>query len=281
MPINTSLGAESLLPDEVGQRLIQQMGEQSVAMQAAQVVNTDSHRFVVPVVTELPSASWVTEGSEISESDMSTRDEVIEFSKLGAITYVTSEARNDSSGEIINLAVQTLRNDLARKLDEAFFDTVGGNAPAGLADNENLNTISLSATEWENLDPFAQAISNGSEQTATVTSFVVNPQTAYELSVIKQTSDSNMPLLSPTANTATNMRIYGVPVLVSPYVPSGTAYAIPDTRTYVALNRAPEVAISDQVAFTSDRYALKGTLRVGFGFAHPSAVSVIELNQGS
>lgn len=67
-------------------------------------------------------------------------------------------------------------------------------------------------------------------------------------------------------------RILGVEVRVWPFVPDGTAYAIPQDRALVVVRDDTTVETDRSVCSTSDRVAVKATTRVGFAFVHPQAI---------
>lgn len=66
--------------------------------------------------------------------------------------------------------------------------------------------------------------------------------------------------------------IGGVPLYVSPAVTTGVVWGIPKDRVVVALRDDTRLEVDRSVFFTSDRVAVKATMRVGFAFPHPAAV---------
>jgi len=59
-------------------------------------------------------------------------------------------------------------------------------------------------------------------------------------------------------------------VLVSPYVTGETAWAIDSSRVWLVVRSDATVETDASVYFTSDRIAVKATLRIGVGFVHPA-----------
>ena len=66
--------------------------------------------------------------------------------------------------------------------------------------------------------------------------------------------------------------IFGVPLPTSPEAPAGTVWGLPAERVVTAVRRDAEVKADRSVFFTSDRVAVRATMRAGFGFVHPQSV---------
>jgi len=92
------------------------------------------------------------------------------------------------------------------------------------------------------------------------------------LAKIRQTTGSNQPVLGIDATSATGRRILGVPLYVSPYVAANTLWAIDASRVWLVVRDDAAVEADRSVFFTSDRVAVKATMRAAFGFVHPQAL---------
>ena len=130
----------------------------------------------------------------------------------------------------------------------------------------------VNANAFTNLDFAAQAISKAEQVGARITAFVTSPATALALATIKTGTGSNQPLLGADPTSATGRVILGVPLLVSQYVAANTLWAIDGTRTWLVVRDNATVEADRSVYFTSDRVAVKATMRAGFGFVHPQSV---------
>jgi HK97 family phage major capsid protein len=130
----------------------------------------------------------------------------------------------------------------------------------------------VNGSAFGNLDFAAQAISKAETVGATVTAFVTSPATALALATIKTATGSNEPVLGSDATSATSRRILGVPLFVSQYVPANTLYALDMSRVWMVVRDDAEVTADRSVFFTSDRVAVRATMRVGFAFPHPQSV---------
>jgi HK97 family phage major capsid protein len=63
----------------------------------------------------------------------------------------------------------------------------------------------------------------------------------------------------------------------SPFVAEGTVWGVPQARVQIVLRDDVRLEVDRSVYFTSDRVAVKATMRVGFGFVHPAAVVKVAL----
>lgn len=66
--------------------------------------------------------------------------------------------------------------------------------------------------------------------------------------------------------------INGVPLYVSPSVAADIVWAIPAAHSLFVLRQNATVVTDSSVFFTSDRVAIRATLRVSFGFPYPLSI---------
>ncbi|UED87797.1 phage major capsid protein [Streptomyces profundus] len=116
---------------------------------------------------------------------------------------------------------------------------------------------------------------------ATPTSFTARPNAPLAPAQLKEPSEDNRPLLGSDPTTPTRRAIAGVPLFVSPAVTPGTVWGIPRDRVFVVLRRDVRVDISADGYFSSDQVAVRGTMRVGFGFPPPAAVTRVTLTSSA
>lgn len=280
MTMNTNNGAPILTPEQVGPLLVQPMIEGSIAAQVSTVIHTESHTFRIPMIKADPSAAWVAEGEEIPVSDADLDEVEITAAKLAGLTVITSELAADSSPEATNEVGLGLARDIARQLDAAYFGTRGAGTvqPAGLEDLTGVTEVSA-GTAYADLDPFVEAIAAAEGLGTTLTSFVANPADVVTLAKLRQGEGSNVPLLGPDPTRPGARLLLGVPVLSSRAVAAGTIWGLPQSRAYLVVNHDAEVTVDGSVFFTSDRVAVRGKMRVGFGWPHPAAVTKITLDE--
>ncbi len=272
MPFYTSTtGARAILPDEHGPLVVQPALKASVAAQVSTIAMTGANRYRIPIVATDPSAAWVAEGAEITPSDPVLEELVVQPPKVAGLTVVSREMADDSDPAAAQVVGLGLARDIARRMDEAFFGSLAAPAPSGLGALSGVQSY-VNAGAFGNLDFAAQAISKAENVGATVTAFVTSPVVALSLATIKQATGSNQPVLGIDATSATSRVILGVPLYVSQYVAANTLWALDRSRVWVVVREDAKVEADRSVFFTSDRVAVKATMRVGYGFVHPQSV---------
>ncbi len=267
----TSTGATGLLPSDYGALVVQPALDASIFAQVATTVTTGGTTYRIPIVTADPTAAWVAEGAEITPSDPTLQELVVTPSKAGGLTVISRELADDSSPAAAQVVGDGLARDIARRIDQAAFAGLTSPAPAGLTTLSGVQTY-VNASAYANLDFAAEAISKAETVGASITSFVAAPATALALAKIRTASGSNEPVLGKDATSATGRMILGVPLLVSPYVAANVLWAIDSSRVWLVVRDDATIEADRSVYFTSDRVAVKATMRCAFGFVHPQSV---------
>ena len=264
-----------VIPEQVGPLIVQPVDRMSVAMQVSRVVETASPTFRLPLVLDDVSASWVAEGAEIAEDSPVTDEEIVTPVKLAALTIVSSELANDSSPDAAQVVGQSIARNLARQIDLAYFGSAVGLAPNGLGNLTGINAVDAGAA-WTDLDAFAEAINHADSEGREITAFVTSPADALALAVLKDQTDSNRPLLG-TALEGTRRMALGVPVWVSPGVPEGVVYGLPQDVSMVVRRADISLVVDRSRWFERDSVGIRATMRVGFSWPHAASVQKISL----
>lgn len=272
----TTNTAAAWTPDEILSLVVRPVAEESIAARLGLYrpgLSGDALR--VPLVTEDPSASWVPEGAEIPLSQSELGETEAPYRKLAGLSVISRELAEDSDPSAAQEIGNGLVRDIARKLDAAMFTgTTIENAPAGLGTLTGVTEIEAPA-EWVNLDPFKTAKLRAASLGTSIAGFVVNDEDAAKLLVLKEGTTSNRDLIE---SDGTAFLISGTPVIPSSAVAAGTAWGIPADRVIVGVREDANVAVDNSAFFTSDRVAIRATMRVAFAFPHPAAV--IKIVQG-
>lgn len=275
MTLLTSNGSGILTPEEVGELVVRPVARASVAYQISQVVVIGSHDFRLPILADDPSAAWVAEGQEIPVDDPEVSELVVTPKKVAALSVISRELASDSlnpgAQEVVG---EALARDVARKVDQAFFGTTTANGPSGLG--ALTGVAEIDAGSITNLDAFAEGVSMAEGVGAAVSFWIASPATVLALSKLKRETDSNEPLLQPDPTQPTRRQILGTPLLSTPAVNDFTIWGVPQTFSYVVQAQEATLDIDTSPFFTSDRVAIRTTLRVAFGHPHPAAVVKIE-----
>ncbi|MBD8057224.1 phage major capsid protein [Rhodococcus ruber] len=276
MAVNTTTGAPVLTPAQVAELVIRPTLEQSLAGNPAiaTTVRIESHELRIPVLTNDTGAVWVNEGQEISTNDVVLDEELVTPSKLARVVPITRELANDSSPAATQIVGDSIARSLAKGIDQALFATVASPAPAGLSTLSGIGSIPA-GTAWTSFDWAADALSAAETAGAQLTSWVTSPAVALALSKLRKATGSNEALLGADPTQPTRRIIAGLPLFISPDIEANTILGIPAAHVYTVVREDAEVVSDSSVFFTSDRVAIKGTVRVGFGFTHPAAVQKI------
>lgn len=271
MPMSTVNGAPILTDAQVADLLVTPVQHLSIAAQVARVVTISTGSFRIPMVTADPSAAWVAEGQEIPVSDAELAELTVSPSKVAGLTIVTRELADDSSPEAAETVGQGLARDIARKLDQAFLGALPAPAPAGLGSVTGVTTVAA-PTDWADADPFSEAVYAAEGVNANIGAWLAHPDDALALATVKESSGSNKALLTPDATQGGRRVIGGIPLLTSPYATPGTVWGIDPATALIVVRDGAEVTADRSVFFTSDRVAVRATMRVGLAFPHAAAL---------
>lgn len=283
MAMTTAAAAALLKPADVERLFVAPALSKSVAVQVSTVVRTSAVSHRLPSVQSDPSARWTSEGAEIIPSDLGLSEVLVTPAKLAALTIISRELADDSSPAAATAVGDGQARDIARQLDAAYFGALAAPAPAGLAALAGVTTVDAGAS-FSSLDGFLEAISKAETVGATVTAFVASPSGALALAKLRSATGSLLPLLSSSAASPTGRVIAGVPLYVSRAVPNSapaatpnpavpaTVWAIAKDRSVVVLRSDSRIDVDGSAFFSSDRVAVRGTLRAAFGFPHPAGI---------
>lgn len=275
MTLNTTSGAGILSPEQVQDLVVQPLMRLSIATQVSSVIETASHETRFPIVQSDPTTAWTPEGSEIAVSDADVDELVCVPKKLAGLTVVTNELVADSDPSALEIVGAGLVRDLQTKLDAAYFTGTTSNGPSGI--ESVAYQLVGGGSSFVNLDAFAEALSMAETVGAEVTSWVAHPVTLLALQRVKVGTDFNQPLLGVDPSSPTKRSIFGVPVYWSPAVDQGAVWGVPRAKSFVVVRNDTTVVADSSAFFSSDRTAIRCTLRVSFAFPHPAAIVRIGL----
>lgn len=278
MSTTTSTTPRAWLPQNVLSLVVQPLGKQSIAAQiGAYRTGLAGDSLRVPLVTADPSSEWVNEGEEFPYSQSQLGEVEAAYRKLAGLSVISRELAEDSSPDVAEQVGQGLVRDLARKLDAALFTDAGPKAPAGLATLDGVTTVDATGGIID-LDPFVQAKFRAAAVGAELAAFVLSPADAEAVALLKESQGSAKRLLTESAGQPGTMAVDGVPVLTSPAIPDGTSWALPKGRLVVGVRQDAKIETDGSAFFTSDRIAIRATMRVAFAFSHPAAI--VKIDQG-
>lgn len=280
MSFTTATGGPILSVEQISALVVRPLSQASVALRISTVVPIDTGSLRVPVVTADPAAAWVAEGGEITASDPTIAEIDIVPKKLAALTVISSELANDTSPAAQQVVGDGIVRDLQRKIDAAYFGNTTSNGPSGLL-SIAANAISggVVANGFKDLDWAESARTNAEQHNTVVSAFVASPNTVLALSNIKEytTAGSNKHLLGSDPTQPGQRVVSGVPLLSSPAIADNVIWAVPQSRSLVALRQNVDLRPDSSVFFTSDRIAIRATLRLSWAFTDAAAFSKVTL----
>lgn len=265
-----------LSPDTVHTLLVQPVTTESVASQVSTVITTATNTTRFPRLTADPTAAWTAEGEEIVPSDPTVDEVAVTPSKIAGLVVTTTEMTNDATTEAINEIGNGLVRQITNGIDSAFFGNLSAPAPAGLG---SITPTELAVETLDNLDWAEEARAKAAGLGASITSFVAHPDDALTLAKLKESAGSARGLLQPDPTAPTNRTVAGVPLLTSNHVTKGQIWGIPEASVNVVVRDTAEVVADNSVFFTSDRVAIRATMRVGFGFTFEESIVRITVNE--
>jgi HK97 family phage major capsid protein len=278
MALYTAGAGAILTPAQVNDLVVRPVLDQAVSSQVSTVIQIATHDLRIPIVLTDPQASFVAEGSEIPATDASVTEQVVTPKKLAALSIISSELAADSSPAALQVVGDGIVRDVKRQLDASFFKAAPGTTPDGPSGLGSLTTaVAPNGGSWANLDAFEAAKANAENLFTTVTAFVAAPATVLALSTLKAfaTVGSNMPLLQTDPTQPVSRTISGVPLYSSPAVGADIVWALPAERVLFVVRQDATVVSDSSVMFTSDRVAIRCTMRVSYAFTQPLAITKI------
>ena len=273
MALQHSNTADAWTPADYGQLVNLAVQSKPVAFKAATVFQTDKVKANFPLCVSDPSVAWYNELDTLTATDGATGEVVVTPSKTAGIHRISSELGEDTDPAIADQIGAALANQIAEAVDKAWLANTTAKANSGLLSIAYGSVDTGAIASVANLDPFIDAQFAAEAVGAELTSWVMHPTIARQLSKIKVQTGSNQALLQRVED---GRRVAGLPVFVSPKVDALTlAWGIPKARTVTVLRNRTEVVRSKDAGFYNDAVDIRAIARVGFGFLRP--VSAIRL----
>lgn len=282
MAISTINSPGILAPEEIGPLIIQPLRLRSVALRTSTVIETTRPSLRFPVVELDAAATWLAEGDDITETDPDIGECVVTPVKVGALCKVSNEMVADSAenAQAAGVIGDGLVRQFARAIDLAYFANSTALGPNGL-ESIAYQAITVGGP-FVDFDPFAQAISLVEGVGSVVTSFAASFETVLALTLLKKfqstaTVLSNEPLLAQgegDVSQPVSRSIFGVPLYSAPNgtIEPGVVWAIAADKVFSVLRQDISITANPFFYFGSDSTAVRGTMRLNYGFPHPAAV---------
>lgn len=279
MALTTATGSSILKPEQINDLIITPLTQESVAFQVSTLARIDSNQYRVPRVVGDPTTGWTPEGTEITPDDVDLDEILVTPKKVAGLTILSNELIADASEDAARLIGQRLVNSLRRKIDAAYFANATPNGPSGVRSVAGVTSVSSGVVgSVSNYDTFYEAAALVEAAGGQVTNWIANPTHAINLSRVKESAGSNKSLLQPDPTQPTRRQLAGAPLVLSPDLAApAEIWGISKPYSIVVLRNNAQVEIDSSPFFTSDRTAVRVTLRVGFAFPHPAALAQVRL----
>lgn len=238
-------------------------------------VEGDAPSVRVAYVTDA-DAGFVPEGTAIDEADPALDECVIFTGKVAQLIRVSREQwlqRGTSTMLSTSVERAITRAANAAYLAQAAPTPPAVTPPAGLL---NIADIEAAADDVSgNLDQLVDLIATIEGNGGTPSHIVLAPDAWGEISKMKMGTDYNAALLG-AGTDATERRLLGLPVIVTPAMTSMTGLVIDATAVVSAVGQV-QVATSEHVYFNSDDIGLRATWRFGANVVHPDRIGSFEV----
>lgn len=254
----------AVLPPEYGEIVTKPVEALSVAYLTGTKILTKSHDYRIPILAADVTGGAVAEGAEIAPSDADLDELVVTPAKFAGLTIISRELADDSNPSATDQIGRSIARMIANHVDNALFNALASPNPSGFASLAGISTVAAPVT-YANLDPFEEAISKSEAAGGRITSWVTGAATALEIAKLKDATGSNKALLNPDLTADGRRTILGRPIIVSPYVPADTVYGISKDDFLVVTREDTRLDVDRSAYFSSDRVAVRGTMRVAFG----------------
>ena len=245
----------------------------ALIMQCTTVATTeldgDAPVAMVPYVDD-DTAEFVGEGETIDTAEPELAMAMVRTGKVSLLIRVSNEQFGQTN--TANLLSESARRSVTVRANAAFIaqtPPVGPavTPPAGIIHHDDL----IDAGEiGDNLDELVDLGATLEGAGAMLSHFVLAPDAWATLRKMKTSDDSNVNLLGAGTTDAQRL-LLGVPVLVSPSVPSGTGLLL-DKGAIVSAVSPVRVAQSEHAFFSADSTALRVTWRIGAEVMRPERV---------
>ena len=224
-------------------------------------------------------AEFTAEGETINTQEPDLAEALVRTGKVSLLLRVSNE--QFGMGNTAALLSDSARRAVTVKANAAFIAQPAPTPPAltppaGIIEHDELVDGGPIA---DNLDGLVDLGAELEGAGAMLSHFVLAPDTWAVLRKMKTSDDSNVSILGAGTTDAQRV-LLGVPVLVSPAVPSGSGLLL-DRGAIVSAVSPIRVAQSEHAFFTADSTAMRVTWRIGAEVMRPERVGTFSVDIGS
>lgn len=286
MPFNDIIdrtGAAGNVPDQFAQEIVGDISTESTALRLGRKVPTTTRNSLVPILSSVPDAYFVTGDSGLKQTSAATFDsEPLTVEEIAVIIMVPDAVISDSEFGIWDALRPLVARAFARRLDRAviFGEQAPASWPAGMVPAAVAagNTVSRSA------DPVADVLAaaqNVAEREFNPTAAAVGPGWQYRAAAARSDAFSGSPV---GAAQAFPLSIAGLPIATDPVFWDQTSadvivaawdHVLLGIRQDITFDFSNSAVIQDDTgaivnnAFQRDSTAMRAVMRIGYLLAKP------------
>lgn len=235
-----------LVPEEFANMIVEDIRDETVMRQIADVITTSSDTLHLPNLDSRPQANWRGEAAAKQTSTVQWGENVFTPYSLASIVTLSNELVADAklgvSGSIVNYVAQLIVRALAEKEDEAFWVGSGSGQPTGMS-QYSVRTVAAAASDAGRADAVKQAFIRTPQGYRGRGVWVMNSGTMEKLYTVK---DSQGNYLVNRLSDNPFSTLAGRPVYEQNDIAGGTAY-FGDFSYYKIVDREGiSVRVSDE-----------------------------------
>ncbi len=273
----TAASGGYLVPDDFANMIIEDIRDNTVMRNIADVMSTSSDTFHLPNLASRPKASWRSEAAVKNTSTATFGENVFTPYSLAVIVGLSDELVADAAlgvGNIVNYVSQLMAQSLGEEEDKAFFTGSGTGQPTGIS-TYSLGTVVAGGTDVSKSDAVISTfmrVPQGYRQRGV---WVGNSATIENVQKLKD--GQNNYLISRLADSPV-LTLKGRPVYEQNDIAVGTLY-YGDFSYYKIVDRegvrvrvSDEATVASQSAFERDLTFIRVEKRVDGELTLPQAI---------
>lgn len=281
LSIGTDTEGGYTVPDEFERQLVQALEENNIFRQMAHVIHTSSGTRKIPIAQDDGEASWIDEGEQIPEDDVSFGQTTLSAYKLGTMIKVSNELLNDSAFDIAGYIAERFGVRMGNAEENAFINGDGIDKPLGLLDEAGAKVgVTAAAEDAVTFDEIFKLYYSLKAPYRRQAQFLCNEALVLQLMTIKDKNDNY--IWKPSLDIAKPDTILGRPLRTSMYMPlpqaGKKALAFGDYKYYwVADRKARTFRRLNELYARTDQVGFLTTQRVDGKLILPDAVQCLQM----
>ena len=204
-----------LVPDEYESKLVSALEIENHLRRISNVIQT-RHRLIIPTVIGHSAAAWIEEGEQITETEPSFGQIVLDAYKMGTLILASDELLEDSGADIEKLILEQFSRRIGKCEEEAFLTGDGNHKPMGLLTQAPVGSVSAEAGVLSVDDALDLYFSVGQEYRANAVWFM-SEDAHRTLRKVKSAMGRN--IWEPSLIEGEPEKLLGRPVYVSEFMP--------------------------------------------------------------